>query len=490
MPMKKLTSVFFALISMSFLLFIDTLAFADESVSALPVGSIPCPEGQYEDLSASNRVCRELDRGSLGFNFDALLPPASNVRNITCNASALNTAINASAANSNVTTTIRIPSACTIFINQISNSNGSLSIPSNTILEGSGEPEYQGDQSATTIVGRLVIGEADDREYSPAGNSVAENVIVRGLRVNADNALQGFKIQDAKNILIERVSVDLAEKSNLNFRCSVEGLTIRYSHFLAAHDYHNIESRCNPPSEDYAIYSNVTEGTIGAGGGGAFGFNLHAGKSEVAGNRIANNLYAAKFFDGVDIYVHHNKFYDNARWDGLVGLSPSDIGIVPNKLFFYDNVGGGVRAWNAGTLYIFSNHSTFEVDDRGTNACNNFPAPNQCTRSQYASATTSVGEYLSGGGTVVPPLEPPPPSNDSIWVNAGSGVAQSYTLTLEGGNQDRFWLSEQSSCNTVRNDDKCWPALVVADQNANYSTTLVVTDSSGTTKRIKIRTNN
>lgn len=165
------------------------------------------------------------------------------------------------------------------------------------------------------------------------------NVIIEKLNLNANRAAQGIYVTNSNNVLIQQVDVFNAHSSNINFENAVNGITIRYCETYGTRNWHGVETK-DVSSRNYSIYSNVAYDCA------CHGFNLHAKDGEFAGNITRNNRYGGKFYDGQNVWVHHNHVHSNRDWSGRIGIGSSE-GRPASRLRFYANVMPGIGIWPA-----------------------------------------------------------------------------------------------------------------------------------------------
>ncbi len=296
-------------------------------------GSItnPCSEGEFYDLSAS--TCRPLCKPDLGFDINRFNQASSStVYTLNqCTYTDLNNLLNSIGSQGGI---VQLP-ACTITI------SGKIWLNENTILQGAG-------------IGNTVIQAAPGYsghmfEMRKIKNSVLRDLTIDGNGQHVLCAITWY----CDNVLIERVEAKNSARTGIDFRYS-KNVTIRYCSAHGAGAYHGIASKdcsnANPkPDHDdcsneagntspgvlwttsYALYSNDTYNN------GDHGFLSHALNGEIAGNRAANNGYGAKFFDGENVLIHHNKFEGNADYGTSINFSIDIPERLPRNLVFFEN---------------------------------------------------------------------------------------------------------------------------------------------------------
>ena len=266
----------------------------------------PAPEGYFRD--PINNCVRKLDRPNLGFQgFSSSNLPEVQVSNLIEFKNAI------SSGNKHII----LDPGITI------NTSEQHFLPSNIVITGNGST-IKGGASLTSPLLRI------------AGKT---NVVIEKLNIEANNASQGIFIENSSNILIQEVNAFNAYHSNINFKSSVTQITIRYCTVYNANLWHGIETK-DLGASNYSLYSNI------AYGNGRHGFNMHATNGEFAGNLSYNNDYAGKFFDAVNVCIHHNHYHSNNEWDGAVGIG-SSLNRPAKDLIFYANVVPGFGFWPA-----------------------------------------------------------------------------------------------------------------------------------------------
>lgn len=298
-----------------------------------PNGSItnPCNEGEFYNLNSN--TCQPLCKPEFGFNINRFNQASSStIYTLTqCTHSALNNLLNSIGPTGGI---IQLP-ACTIVV------SGKIWLKENTIFQGAG-------------IGNTVIQVAPGYSGHVFEMKYIKNSVLRDLTLDGNGQyVTSFIAWYCDNLMVERVEVKDSDRTGINFSYS-KNVTVRHCKSTGAGTWHGIASKdcsnANPfPNHStcfteagntapgvlwttsYSVYSNET--TYNAG----LGINLHGLNGETAGNYSAFNDQGSKFFDGENIWVHHNKFEGNSSWGTAISISIDVPERLPRNTIFYAN---------------------------------------------------------------------------------------------------------------------------------------------------------
>ncbi|MFZ5424388.1 MAG: carbohydrate-binding protein [Patescibacteria group bacterium] len=389
------------------------------------VGSNPCSEGSYLDLSSSPNVCRKLKFPERGFKWDQFNAAVGNkVYSLdTCTYSALQSLLDSLGSDGG---TVNLP-ACTITI------TAKLELPNNIILQGAG-------------VGKTIL------KRSGYTNDVVrfkhkKNLILRDLTVDGSST-KGLLINIwySDNALVERVEAKNSDgDSAIHFRYA-KNITVRYneahnaSHGVGSKDCSITDGADNNGclnqalnnsdtgnllpgqlyTESYSIYSNDLHDLTG------LGVDSHANVGETAGNYIYRTD-GSKFPDATNVYVHHNKLEDNigtyATRTYRIYHSPKNVTWCQNK--FINSVGSAAKPVvrvdeNSTEVYLLNNsyEDNVSIDDIITSSpvaiCNGSQEENLTVSGPaLVTAPASLCSFCMEDSTSPPP-DPAPSCGDGV----------------------------------------------------------------------------
>ncbi len=330
---------------------------ANTNTGCLPenprVTANPCPEGQYQDLSASPPVCRDLQLPDIAFSCDELsanLPSRSE--SPSCSESEIKSALqrleNPSAGETQGGT-LNLPGDCTITL------DGKFVVRGdNIVVQGNGPKSTVFEASSGHVV-----------EIDGGRNVVLRDFAAQGTRAvksndNPDNLPSPVIVKPGStNVLIERL--ELRDGKTGIYFYSASQVTVRYVD-SGYHYFHGVSTKecysqtCyGPITKNYSIYSNETHHSAI----NEHGIDSHASYGEVAGNYIHDTGKGAKLPETQCVWFHHNKIV-NANDYGLkiYPITENRSDMVPKNIAIYDNVFEGIGHSPSGDNYAIQIDAT------------------------------------------------------------------------------------------------------------------------------------